>query len=109
MSPLVLGHCPYHGGRMASKKGKTANQPGEPVSCARHLSPRLKVWRRALSALSELPPRGESARREVAEGDVCLASRSAYFDFYTWVVIHGEGDAAVEGDLQEMFEQSLAA
>lgn len=46
-------------------------------------------------------------QRESVEADVCLASRSAYFDFYTWVVLHGEIDEAAARDLDELFLKAL--
>ncbi len=47
-------------------------------------------------------------QREFLEADLCLASRSAYFDFYTWVVLHGEIDTAAERELDSLFQQALA-
>jgi len=42
------------------------------------------------------------------EADICLATRSAYFDFYTWVVLNGMVDEPAERDLDELFRRSLA-
>jgi hypothetical protein len=46
--------------------------------------------------------------RESLEADICLASRSAYFDFYTWVVLNGKIDSPAERELDELFQRSLA-
>ena len=47
-------------------------------------------------------------QRESLEADICLASRSAYFDFYTWIVLHGEIDKSAETELDQLFQRALA-
>jgi hypothetical protein len=47
-------------------------------------------------------------QRESLDADICLASRSAYFDFYTWVVLHGEIDEPAARELDELFQVALA-
>ncbi len=76
-------------------------------TCRTRVGPTVDEWRTALAkvvALLDDTPPGE---RRTAEADVCLTSRSAYLDYFTWVVIRGSGDEGVERDIDTLFRQSL--
>jgi len=69
------------------------------------------VMRKARSVLDSAPNPAKlisPEERESWEADVCLATRSAYFDFYTWVAIHGDIDEDARQDIDELFENSLS-
>ena len=52
-------------------------------------------------------PNLTSEERDSLETDICLASRSAYFDFYTGLVLSGEIDKAAQEELDRLFLRAL--
>ena len=74
-------------------------------SCLRTLEPRIRELADKLAVVRLLPD--DPTLREEAECNLCLASRSAYFMFYTWVVIHSEVDEQVEQTLDRLFAESV--
>ena len=77
-------------------------------SCRQKLEPRIKEFADTLEVARNLAANCAADVRDNAECDLCLASRSAYFDFYTWVVIHGEIDPWAKRVLGDLLRQSIA-
>jgi hypothetical protein len=84
--------------------GKAMIEP--PKTCMEQIAPLLKEVRSALAAARALR-NPTDAERESVEADICLTSRSAYFDFYTWLVHHGEVDPVAEAELGGLFQEAL--
>jgi hypothetical protein len=76
------------------------------TDCQRQIEAAVTELRRALERAAQCPGSTE-ADRETTEADLCLASRSAYFDFYTWLVLHDVVDEPAERDLDELFRRTL--
>ena len=75
--------------------------------CELKLSPRVSGFRDKLAAVRALSEDCSETERDLAECDLCLASRGAYFDFYTWVVIHSEIDEWAKRVLGELLKESV--
>ena len=63
----------------------------------------------ALETLRSLSVQASAEDRIQAEIDVCLLSRSAYFEFYSWTLMNGIVDDAAEQELDRLFLESIAA
>jgi hypothetical protein len=94
-------------GFMATKKSDRFMRKNL-TPCMKKLEAVVKEFRAALSAVQALPSAATVAERERAESNLCLASRSAYFDFYTWVVLHGKTDELAKDTISSLLTQSLA-
>lgn len=79
-------------------------------SCQTRIKPVAEKLRLLLRDAPERMRRATSPdERQSLEADICLASRSAYFDFYTWVVLNGTIDEPAKGDLDGLFQAALGA
>ena len=58
-------------------------------------------------AYQVLNARAEYANPLAFDMDMCLATRSLYFAFYTWVILHGKIDQAAEEDLHKIFAAAM--
>ncbi len=85
-----------------------ATSHSQPTACQKQIEPTMAELRNALRAGSRLTAQTPPEERDSVEQDICLASRSAYFDFYTWVVLNGEIDGPAEAELEESFKKALA-
>lgn len=87
-----------------AKKKVPATKSRKLSACQEQIQDAMAELRKALASVGNLKPKAD---RESVEADLCLASRSAYFDFYTWLVIHGTVDVPAEQDLNELFQRSI--
>ncbi len=96
---------------MTSRADSQPNHTVRPPlsDCQKQMEAVLAELRRALAGASGLTEEAPAEQRELIESDLCLASRSAYFDFYTWVVLHETIDEPAERELHTLFQQTLAA
>ncbi|MGL6075296.1 MAG: hypothetical protein ACRC8S_14150 [Fimbriiglobus sp.] len=70
--------------------------------CMERIAPVVAEYERALEAA-----RQGGADRNALEADICLASRSIYGRFKTWVQFYSVIDSDAEKVLDELFQQSL--
>jgi hypothetical protein len=78
------------------------------TACQAQIEPVLAHLRQTLDDSARLAETALEEQRESLEADICLATRSAYFDFYTWVVLNGVIDPPAERELNDLFLRSLA-
>jgi hypothetical protein len=78
------------------------------TDCQKQIENAMAELRQALEHAARLGDTVSSDVRESVEADICLTSRSADFDFYTWVVLHGEIDGPAEAELDALFLKALA-
>jgi hypothetical protein len=76
------------------------------TKCQVQIEEAVAELRTAIASAEVLSDPAPDQRKEF-ETDICLASRSAYFDFYTWLVIHGEVDSAAEHELEGLFQRAM--
>jgi hypothetical protein len=81
----------------------------ELTPCQEHIEEAMVELRQALTSLDKLPHGSSDNERKSLEADICLASRSAYFGFYTWVVLNSEIDEPAAQELDECFQRALNA
>src|SRR5262245_45246389 len=67
----------------------------------------LAALRETLDNAASLTDQASVEQRESAEADLCLASRSAYFDLYTTIVLFGKIEPEAEREMDRLFQQSL--
>lgn len=91
---------------MAKSKGTGKKAAPNEGASRPNLKPLVDDWVKALKVAQALRA---GKQRESAECDVCLASRSCFFDFHTWTVIHGELDPWAEKELAQLFQHSVEA
>ncbi len=77
------------------------------TDCQKQIEPMMAELRDILAS-AEQQVNSTVEHKESQAADICLASRSAYFDFYTWVVLHGTIDAPAQKELDQLFQRSLA-
>jgi hypothetical protein len=70
--------------------------------CRLKLSPYVDGFRRAIDVVER-----SDESNEDAENQLCLASRSAYFVFFDWAVLHEEIDPWAKEELTKLFERAL--
>ena len=78
------------------------------TNCQEQIESAMAELRKTLDDASRVTGETPADQREYLEADICLASRSAHFDFYTWVVLHGEIDVPAEAELDQLFQRALA-
>lgn len=87
------------------------NKNGAELSkCQQGMRPAVDELRAALQVAegwSDTEP--SMAERDSVEADICLGTRSAYFDFYTWVVVNSAIDDFAEQELAELFDRAIKA
>jgi hypothetical protein len=69
--------------------------------CLLALSPAIRDFQEALAQVESSPG------NELFENRLCLTSRTAYFHFFEWAVLHDEIDDNVAQTLSSFFERSL--
>ncbi len=74
----------------------------QPVSCSQMMFDSTNELRTLLGVVSP----ETSDQRENFEASICLATRSAFFDFNTWVVLNGAIDDDGEKELSELLQQA---
>lgn len=67
----------------------------------------LAALRVTLDSAESLTDDASEEQRASAEADLCLASRSAYFDLYTTIVLFGTVDPLAERELDDLFRRAL--
>jgi hypothetical protein len=77
------------------------------TNCQLKMADSVQELRATLQTIESIGPAKFEMERETHEADICLGSRSAYFDFYTWVVLHDEIDGPAQKELDELFRRSL--
>src|SRR5690242_13925177 len=78
------------------------------IDCRTHMTPVMTELRKTVAeAAARVAPIASEVRRR-QEADLCLATRSAYFDFYTWLVIHGTIEDDITTELDQLFRSALA-
>ena len=68
----------------------------ELTPCQKQIKEAVADLRKTLERASCLPPTVSDQEREGADQDIALSSRSAYFDFYTWVILNDSIDESAE-------------
>ena len=90
-----------------STNAMSEHTPDSLTDCQRQIEAAVAELRAAL-AENEALTAPTPEQRESSEANVCLASRSACFDFYTWLVLHRQVDEAAERDLDGLLRRALA-
>lgn len=81
------------------------NDPlGEKTDCQMHIADSVNRFRDALAMYRD--GLSEDRMNEI-DMEVCLTSRSAYFDFYSWMILHEDVDDAAVSELTPLFERAL--
>ena len=75
-------------------------------SCQLHIQESVERLKSALDRYPEVIEEGDDAREEV-DAEICLTSRSAYFDFYTWIVLNDRLEEEAVKTLANLFERAL--
>jgi hypothetical protein len=91
---------------MATKPMKKPPQPA-PTECQLQIEEAMAEFRDAL-AVAESHKAATDEERDRFETKVCLGCRSAYFDFFTWLALHGEVDKPAERELEGLFRRAFA-
>jgi hypothetical protein len=66
-----------------------------------NLQPHLTKFQLAVTRQIESPS-------EESEKQLCLTSRSAYFAFFDWAVLHDQVDPVIEDELRNLFREAVA-
>lgn len=74
----------------------------QPISCKQMMLDSTNELRNLLGSVSP----EASDKREDFEASICLATRSAFFDFNTWVVLYGVIDDDGAKELRELLERA---
>ena len=95
---------------MTDPKDSNMNDPNrrQLTDCQEQIESTMAELRKTLELAARMTDGPPDEQRESLEADICLASRSAYFDFYTWSVLHDEIDAPAEAELDQLFQNALA-
>ena len=80
------------------------NETSERSDCQMHIGESVKRFRTALGRYRE--GLSDSEMNDI-DMEVCLTSRSAYFDFYSWMVMHEVVDDAAVQELTPLFERAV--
>lgn len=79
----------------------------EPSECEKSVFPAVKDFQKCVKRIGRLKETSSKEERESREADACLSSRSAYFDLYSWIIVHGTVDPHVERTLDQVFQDAL--
>jgi hypothetical protein len=82
------------------------SKQGQLTACQQQIESAMAELRKILAEAGNRAEISEEDRRSL-DADICLASRSAYFDFYTWLILHSTVDPPAAKELDQLFCRAL--
>ncbi|MFO0939744.1 MAG: hypothetical protein U0930_03155 [Pirellulales bacterium] len=86
---------------MSTTRDPMTNTTHHLTACQQRIASPLQKARQVLASAAQYP------ERQALDMDLCLATRSLYFAFYSWVILNEKIDDAAEADVKGVLNQAI--